>query len=178
LLGLWEKPPQAKTQREGEEAGWEVPVAQVHSAMAHAFEYYNVVRMYADPPYWESQVDEWSGKYGKDIVLAWWTNRDKPMAYAIRAWVAAMKGAELTQDGNTDLTRHVGNAVRRDIRMMDEEGKPLFCIQKEKTDSPFKIDGCMAAILSYEAYGDAVKLGVKHEEPPKFQMMFFGGQPQ
>lgn len=172
LLGLWEKPPQAKDPKEGE-GGWEVPVDQVHSAVAHAFEYYTVVRMYADPPYWESQVDEWSGKYGKDIVLAWWTNRDKPMAYAIRGWVHAQKAGEMTHDGDAGLTRHVGNAVRRELRMFDEEGKPLFCIQKEKTDSPFKIDAAMAAILSWEAYGDAIKVGVEPE--PEYQMFFFGG---
>lgn len=177
LLGLWEKPPQAKDPKEGE-AGWEVPVDQVDAAVANAFTEYKVWRFYVDPPYWESKADEWAGKYGKDVVIYWWTNRDKPMALAIRVWYDAVKAGELTHDGDPLLARHVGNAVRRELRMRDEEGIPLYCIQKEKTDSPFKIDGCMAAILAWECRGDAIRAGADQEEVPEFQIMILGGGPR
>lgn len=172
LLGLWEKPPQAKTKSEGEQA-WECPVNEVDAAVANAFEEWKVWRMYADPPYWESKVDEWAGKHGKDVVAFWWTNRNKPMAFAIQAFNEAIRAGEIHHDGHEGLTRHIGNSVRRDLQMRDDQGKPLFVIQKERPDSIFKIDGAMAAILAWEARGDAIKVGAGNPEPePEFQMIF------
>lgn len=175
LLGLWEQPPQAKDKRESEE-GWEVPVAEVNSAVKAAFEDYRVWRMYADPPHWQERVDAWVAQYGEEQVISWWTNRDKPMSNAIRTFTDAIHTGDLGHDGDPDLTRHVGNAVRRDLRMRDEEGKALFCIQKERPDSIFKMDAAMAAILAYEARGDAVKAGVMDEEEAVYEVFFVGGR--
>jgi phage terminase large subunit-like protein len=160
LLGLWEKPPH--------DADWEVPVAEVDAAVANAFETWNVWRLYADPPYWESKVDEWAGEYGADKVAAWWTNRDKQMAYALRAFTGAIVAGDLSHDGDPDLARHIGNAVRRDLRIRDDEEKPLYCIQKERQDSPKKMDGAMAAVLSWEARGDAIAAGAHKQEKAKW----------
>lgn len=174
LLGLWEKPPEAKTASESD-TPWEVPVSEVDQAVADAFENWKVWRMYADPPYWESKVDEWAGKYGVDVVIFWWTNRNKPMAYAIASFNGAIKAGEITNDGAEGLTRHIGNAVRHELQLRDDQGRPLYVIQKERPDSIFKIDGAMAAVLSWEARGDAIKVGAAPEPEPEFQMIFVGG---
>jgi phage terminase large subunit-like protein len=157
LQGLWEQPGDLTGT---EQAEWEVPADQVEVAVADAFERWEVWRMYCDPPYWEATVAGWAGRYGEKRVLEWWTNRQKAMAYAIKAFNNAILSGELLHDGDPDLTRHVGNAVRRVLALRDEEGNRLWTIYKERPDSPFKIDGAMAAILSWEARGDALTAGV------------------
>jgi hypothetical protein len=65
LLGLWERPEMAA---DGE---WEVPADDVDGVIAEAFKRWNVWRMYCDPPYWESTVAGWAGKYGEKRVFEW-----------------------------------------------------------------------------------------------------------
>lgn len=152
LLGLWEKP--------RVDDNWEVPVSDVRQAMDDAFDRWAVWKLYADPPYWEETIDQWAGKFGDDRVHEWWTNRNKAIGYACRAFGGAISAGDLTHDGDASLTRHIGNATRKDLRIRDDEDKPLWAIQKERSDSPLKIDGAMAAILSWEARGDALAAGV------------------
>lgn len=151
LVGLWEKPEHLQE--------WEVPVSDVMAAVAEAFGQWDVWRMYADPPYWETQVAEWAGQYGDQRVLEWWTNREKAMSYAIRQFNNALLAGELSHDGGEGLRRHLGNAVRKNLRMMDDAGVPLWTIYKERADSPHKIDAAMAAILAWEARQDARTAG-------------------
>lgn len=155
LLGLWERPVHAAAYDT-----WSVPVDDVNAAVADAFERWDVWRMYADPPYWETTVDEWAGKYGDDRVVMWWTNRNRQIAYAVRAFANALANGDLTHDGDADLARHIGNAARKDLRIRDDEDQPLWAIQKERPDSPKKMDGAMATVLAWEARGDAVAAGV------------------
>jgi phage terminase large subunit-like protein len=150
VLGLWERPPRVDE--------WEVPIGEIKAAVADAFETWDVWRMYADPPYWESTVDEWAGQY-PDRVVAWYTNRWRQIAYAVRAFHGAIVNGEISHDGDEDLARHVGNATKKELALRDDEDKPLWCIQKERPDSPHKIDAAMAAVLSWEARGDAVAAG-------------------
>lgn len=152
LVGLWEKPPNRQN--------WEVPEHEVTAAIDRAFDYWEVWRLYADPPYWESQVAEWAGKYGDERVWVWRTNRMTPMAIAVRAYANAIQSGELTHDGSAGLARHLGNACRRVLTIRDDQGQPLWVIYKERKDSPHKIDAAMAAILSWEARTVAIAAGV------------------
>ena len=97
-------------------------------------------------------------------MLSWWTNRPKPMAYAIKAFANAIQSGDVHHDGSPHLTRHIGNAVRRMLNMRDDQGAPLWVIYKERPDSPHKIDAAMAAILSWEARNDALTAGVGQAE--------------
>lgn len=151
VLGCWERP-------ETQEA-WEVAAEEVDGAVADAFERWQVVRMYCDPPKWESWVAAWAGRYGDKKVVEWWTNRRKPMAYAIRAYVGAIQAGEVSHDGGAALARHIGNACRSDTNLVDEEEKPLWILRKERPDSPHKIDLAMAGVLSWEARRDAITAG-------------------
>jgi phage terminase large subunit-like protein len=150
-VGVWERPTHLPE--------WEVPVDEVDAAVADAFERYRVVRMYCDPPKWESYVAKWAGQYGEKRVVEWWTNRRKPMAYALRSFVGAMAAGEVTHDGNKQLAEHIANARRQMTGLVDEEGVPLWIMRKERPDSPKKIDAAMAAALSWEARNDAVAAG-------------------
>lgn len=156
LLGLWEKP---LTDDE-----WEVPVGEVRALVADTFERYDVWKLYADPPYWESIVDEWAGEYGEERVVLWWTNRLRPIGHAVRAFATSIATGDLTHDGDVQLRRHIANAVKKPLRVRDDEDKPLWSIQKDRPDSTRKIDGAMAAVLSWEARGDAVASGARGTE--------------
>lgn len=154
LIGLWERPVNAEDE-------WEIDRNVVDQAVRAAFEHYDVWRLYADPPYWESYIDAWSGEYGDKRVIHWWTNRWRPVSYAVRAFTSALDAGELSHTGDDDLTRHIGNAVRRETNIRDDEDRPLWSICKERPDSPKKMDAGMAAVLAFEARGDAVAAGVR-----------------
>ncbi len=155
LIGLWEKPQNIEE--------WEAPEAEINSVVDATFELYTVWRMYCDPPYWETQVATWAGKYGDKRVVAWWTNRFKQMAYAIRAFNTSIQAEEIHHDGSPDYSRHIGNAVRKNLHLVDDQGAPLWVIYKERPDSPKKIDAAMAGILSWQARCDALAAGVSDE---------------
>jgi len=84
----------------------------------------------------------------------------KAMAYAIKSFANAIASGEISHDGNPHLARHVGNACRRVLNLRDEQGVPLWTMYKERPDSPHKIDGAMAAVLSWEARCDALAAGI------------------
>jgi len=156
LPGLWERPAKLREDKE-----WEVPIEEVDELVAELFRYYNVWRLYADPPYWETLVAQWAGRYGEKRVLEWWTNRRKAMAYAVRGFENAIASGDISHDGNADYTRHVGNAMRQYLKIRDENDQPLWWITKERSDSPFKIDAIVAGILSWEARSDALAAGAR-----------------
>lgn len=149
-LGIWE--------HDGT-PNWEVPVNEVDGIVADAFERYRVLRMYADPPKWESWVATWASRYGDARVREWWTNRRKPMAYAIRAYLGAMAAGEISHDGDKTVAAHIANSRRSYTNLIDEQGVRLWILRKERPDSPNKIDAAEASILSWEARLDAVTAG-------------------
>ncbi|MFJ2863691.1 terminase [Kitasatospora sp. NPDC087314] len=164
VLGAWESPV-----RPDEAEQWEVPAAEVNAALEAAFDQWRVVRVYADPPYWEETVAAWAGKYGERIVVEWWTHRPRQMAFALRAFRTAQTDGSLAHDGDTLYARHIANAVKRDARVRDDDGKPMWAIQKDRHDSPRKIDAAMAGCLSWEARRDAITAGLN--KPKKSSRM-------
>lgn len=151
-LGFWECPL-------GKADKWQVPTDEVDTAVRDAFNTYEVWRMYADPPYWQSWLAKWAGEFGDDKVIEWWTNRRKQMSYALENFETAITSGTILHDGDEDMIRHLGNAYRHDLPQRDEEGKPLWLIRKERANSPHKIDLTMAAVLSWEARTDAIAAG-------------------
>lgn len=173
MPGLWECP----LGPEGE--NWQVPVTEVDALVHFLFTEFKVWRLYADPPYWQSWIAAWAGEFDKDVpadkrrVLEWWTNRRKPMSTALENYNTAIRDGTLSHDGDPRLKRHLGNSRKAELPgMKDEQGKPLWLIQKERPDSPHKIDGAMASILSWEARTDAIAAGALKE--PEYQMIIMG----
>lgn len=168
VVGLWEKP----LGPAGE--GWEVPADAVNEAMDAAFSRFDVWQLAADPAYWESTVDEWAGKYGEASdgrrarVVKRWTGGGMELktAYAVRAYHHAQLAGEVSHDGDPRFAVHIGNAFRKPLSRRDDEGKPLWAIQKERPDSPNKIDVAMAGVLSWEARGNAIAAGVLQDGGP------------
>lgn len=158
LLGCWEK---TVTQRES----WEVDREAVDATVSAAFDRYDVVGFYADPPHWQDTVDRWSREFGDRLrikasasrPIEWWTNRPKVMVDVLSRFRDAVVEKRLTHDGDTVLTRHVLNARRR-------LGRSGITIAKEHPQSDRKIDAAIAATLAYEARADAVATGVRTEK--------------
>jgi hypothetical protein len=165
-LGIWERPNLPK------DVAWEIPVTEVDAAVSDAFERYHVTRMYCDPPKWESWISKWAGEYGDKRVVEWWTNRRKPMAYAIRSYAGAIVTGEVSHSGDPHFTDHVANSRQSFTNLVDEEERPLWILRKERPDSPKKIDAAMAGILSWEARNDSIAAG--EGAVPEFSMMFLG----
>ena len=148
LLGIWECPPDPDAALE-----WEVPVGEVDAAVADAFKTYNVQRMYCDPAYWQDIVGRWASQFGDKKVIEWWTNRERQMCSAIERFHTAAVTSQLTHDGDEILSRHVGNAKRKDTRSG-------IVIRKDRPKSANKIDAAVCAVLAYEARGDVIQSGV------------------
>ncbi|MBU6430697.1 MAG: phage terminase family protein, partial [Cyanobacteria bacterium REEB65] len=157
VLGLWQRPPDID--------GWEVPADEVNVVIADAFRDYRVWRVNADPPYWETTIREWAGRYGKERIVEFWTSSPRRIGPAVRAFAGAIAAGEISHSGDLRLASHVGNAIRKPLPVSDDEGHPLWAIQKERSDSPHKIDAAMAAILSWEARTQALATGIGR--PPK-----------
>lgn len=170
--GLWECPPSGKD-RTGKD--WQVPAEEVDAKVRALFERFDVWRFYGDPPYWQAWISKWRGEFGEDHVIEWWTNRRRQMAMALESFQTAIREGRLSHDGNKDLARHIGNSRRKDLGEKSEDGQRLWLIQKERPDSPHKIDLAMAAVLSWEARNDAVASGVLDKPAPRYQMLVYGG---
>lgn len=159
-LGIWQRPVNVDR--------WEVPSDEVDAALRSAFDRFDVWRVYADPPYWESTIAAWSGQYGKERIAEWWTNRPKSMAYALRAYHNAMGQGDVSHcpidhELCGQFSAHIGNATRKDTGYRDDGG-PLWIIEKERPGSPNKIDAAVAAALSWEARNDAIAAGALNVE--------------
>lgn len=158
-MGVWEKPLNVEH--------WKVPADEVHQAVADAFLRYDVWRLYADPPYWESTIAAWAGQFGTERVIEWWTNRRRQMSAALKAFDTAIRDGKVPHCGDPIVTRHIGNARRDDLKgWRDEQGHPLWLIRKDRPDSPHKIDAAMASVLSWEARNDAIAAGALSEAGP------------
>lgn len=167
-LGIWEKPPHLPT--------WEVPVDEVDGIVADAFQRYHVTRMYCDPPKWETWVAKWAGQYGETRVVEWWTNRRKPMAYAIRSFSGAIASGEVSHDGDPRFDDHMGNARQLVTGLVDEQERPLWILRKERPDSPKKIDAAVTAVISWEARNDAIAAGEGMAPVPSIHFLSYAGR--
>ena len=140
------------------------PVEQsaADEAVAEAFRRWNVTRLYGDPAQgWDDALARWSGKYGPKRVVFFYTDSRnlRKTATMCRAYAQAIKAGEVTNDADPIFASHIGHAQKRDIRMSDEDGAPLWVMEKERHDSPNKIDCAMAGGLSWQARLDSIAAG-------------------
>lgn len=153
---VWEKPIEVDP-----DATWEIDEDEVDAAFADIMATYDVWRFNADPPHWTSTVGGWAGEH--DQVEEWWTNRIKPMAYAIRNYREAMDTAEVSFAKHHPLepqfVSHAAAAGRSDVNLWDDEGRRLFILRKLHPDRKFDLQ--MAAVLSWEGRLAALAAGAQ-----------------
>lgn len=163
VVGHWKRPA-------GADLDFEIPEEEVDEAVAYAFERWQVWRLYGDPPYWESALDRWAGAHGEKRVVRWWTNRIKQTALALRAFRNDMEPGKMSHDGDPELAQHVKNCAVRWTKMRDGD-EFLWTVGKDGPRSPRKIDLAMAAMLAWEARGDAITAG--DWEQPQYKRAAF-----
>lgn len=151
-VGCWARPQDVPS--------WEVDRDLVDATLHRVMSDYQVWRMNADPPYWETDIRTWAGRYGKDRVVEFFTTSWRRIGPAVRAYTNAIANGEVSHGDDPVLAEHLGNAFRRPIAMTDEDGVHLWTIAKERAESPHKIDAAMAAILSWEARTQALAAGM------------------
>lgn len=141
-----------------------VPPAAVSAAVEHLFARYRVLRMYCDPPFWQTEIDEWATRWPEQVIR-WETYRIRQMSAALERLRTDVGNAarqsrvdrRLSLDGDAVTTDHVRRArsVRRSGGVII--GKPS---QAEK------IDLAVADALAHEAAVDAITAG-QHIPVPK-----------
>lgn len=139
--------------------GGMIPRDQVDVAVDEAFSRFNVWRLYADPPGWDSEIAAWRAKYGDDRVIEWFTWRERAMGVACANYATAILTGELTNDGDPVFTAHVGHAQKRLLNIRDDKGDRLWTIQKEREGGQLKIDLGVCGVISWEARNDAIAAG-------------------
>ncbi|MFG3585125.1 hypothetical protein [Streptomyces sp. NPDC047990] len=133
--------------------GGQVPRLEVDAAVDEVFSRYNVIRLYADPPYWESEVDAWAEKYGDKRVVRWYTYRTVQMHAAAERLLTDVNKADspFRHDGCPITGVHVRNA-RKAAR---SGGRYVLA----KASPGQKIDAAIPSILAREAACDATAAG-------------------
>lgn len=160
-IQVWEKP-------EGDLGrDWEVPFLEVDEVTRLTLDTYDVRWMYADPAYWQDIVGRWALDY-PDVVFEFWTHRRSAMVQAIERFETAVNTRGLlisSADRDEVLVRHLLNAHEQEV-----PGGKL--IRKETPKSDRKIDAAMAAVLAYQARGDAIEAGRLESDPEDSNTMF------
>lgn len=145
-----------------------IPRTVVDQAVSDAFDRFDVWRLYADPPGWDSEIASWRGKWDERVV-EWHTWAERKMGYAVANYALAIALEQVTHDGNPELIAHVGHAHRKLLNARDAEGERLWAIAKEREGSQLKVDLATAATLSWEARSDAIASGALEERPSIYE---------
>jgi hypothetical protein len=154
-LGCWERPENVDE--------WEVPEDEVTAVFDDMMNRFDVWRVYCDPPHWTETIDSWAGKHPDQVVL-WYTARPRVMAYTYRAYAEGIDSGAVTFADNPHretFIRHLGNAGRRELKLVDDEGQPLAVMQKQDGRLQDKFDAAMSGCLSWQARLDAVREGAQ-----------------
>lgn len=134
----------------------QVPRLLVGEAVAELFKTFDVIRMYCDPPYWSTELDDWASKYGEKRVIGWATFRPSQMhAAAERLRTDVLKSdSPLKHDGCPHTAEHVRNA-----RTRQRPGSRYYTLSKPGEPGR-KIDLVPCSVLAHEAAGDATAGGL------------------
>ena len=158
LWAIWEKDP--------DDPNWEIDKSAVTQSVDELHEQMTVWRFNGDPPYWSEEMGTWAGRH--ESVEEWWTNRIKPMAWAVRRYTEALTDRAVTfvdDELEPTFARHMAAAGKVPTNFWDDNDPPQRLHILGKLHPDRKFDGQMAAILSWEARLEALKQGA--EPPPK-----------
>lgn len=163
-LGIWERP-------NGAPDDYEHSFDEADGALREADDLYDIWRVYIDPGSTTGNItplmEKWEGdRGGKSVrggVAEWLMHRPRQTGEAVATYTAAINTGNISHDGDEVFTRHIKNAVRWKVSAKDEDGRNLYTIGKDRAGSPHKIDAAAAAVISWEARGDAIADGAGKE---------------
>src|SRR3990167_8605460 len=137
----------------------QIDFAAVDQMVQAAFERWNVWRMYAYPYKWGTYLAKWAGQFGETRVVSWSTTLYRKMAVSLQQYRAAIDAGDLSHDGDPRFVAAIANAHKHMLNIRDDDNELLYIIQKERQDSPLKIDAAVAGDLSWQAAQDAIASG-------------------
>lgn len=163
-IDIWEQP---KDPAGRPVDGWEVPRDEVHGKVHESFAQWNVVRMYCDPPDWDSDIADWHGKYGTR-VMAFYTRSNARMSPALQEFRKALQAGEVSHDGCEVASQHALNArLRVDIPVGAEDDTDRHIWKIRKPGLGLYIDATVADVLAWKARADGIAGGGLEPEPSK-----------
>jgi hypothetical protein len=121
---------------------------------------YVVWRAYCDDQYISGLIEKWQAKFGQKRFVTWHTNRPRPIAWAVRRFEEAIGDGDISFDADPVFHAHLRHARKRMLTVLDDKERQMHTLSKSSIRSPMKIDAAMAAVLSWEARGDALASGV------------------
>lgn len=151
-MGIWERPDDAPPDYEHDREA-------IDHAMQDAMRRWSVWRAYVDPQHIDALVDRWQGRWTAERIVPWYTARARQIAWAVRNFAEAMGAGQMSHDGDLLLRTHIRQSRRQRLNVRDDKGVAMYTLSKDRQHSPRKIDGAMAAVLAWEARGDAIASG-------------------
>lgn len=139
---------------------WSPPRTEVSRTVDEAHERFTVVRAYADPPHWQSELDVWAGRHG--TWKGWPTFRPSAMTEAIERADSDMREGNVRLHDTPDLRDHLRNACVELRRQGQREYRRLL-----KPAPRNKIDLAVLLVLACEVRGDAIAAGEDVPPPTK-----------
>lgn len=130
------------------EHGGQVPRLEVLAAIDELMGRYRVVRLYIDPPYWETETDQLAARYGDKRVIRWETYRPVQMHAAAERLLTDVVKADsgFRHDGCPTTAVHMRNARK--------SPRPGNRYVLRKASPGQKIDACVTSIICHEAACD------------------------
>jgi len=142
-----------------EEWGGRIPRSEVHAAWDELARRYSLVRVYCDPPKWDSEIDDWALLYGENTFVKWATYRPAQMYAALERTVTDLESGRITTDNCEITRRHVGNTRRA--------ARPGERYVLTKPSEAEKIDAAMSSALAHEACADVLAAGWSSAPPDR-----------
>lgn len=138
------------------EWGGQVPRLEVRAAFDELMAFYDVVRVYIDPPYWETETDELAARYGEKVVLRFETYRPVQMHAACERLQTDVAKADsgFHHDGCQFTRLHMGNARKA--------ARPSERYVLRKASPSQKIDLAVTSVICHEAALDVTAAGLWH----------------
>lgn len=133
--------------------GGQVPRLEVDAAVRELYERFDIARGYFDPPYWETEIDQWAEDLGERKVIRWYTSRATRMHPACERLLTDVGKADtpFSHDGCEITRRHVENARK--------SARPGGRYVLAKPGDAQKIDMCVVSVMCHQAAGDATAAG-------------------
>ena len=132
VAGMWENPGDKR---------WRVPRSEVTERIRYMFQNHDVVETACDPWGFRSEIEDWAAEHGERRVIQWNTAHASRMGPATDRMYQAVVNQEITHDGSEALAAHFSHATARSTAAGD-------LLQKDKRNSPRKIDGAVAAVIA------------------------------
>lgn len=134
------------------ETNGRIPRHEVSAAVEWLFTTYDVTRMYCDPPYWQTEIDDWESERPKRVIR-FATNSIPRMHAALERFKTdvGLESSVLRHDGDRTVKFHLRNAVER-----TRPGQKYIL---GKASDEQKIDLAMSSVLAHEAAMDSLAAG-------------------